>query len=49
MRLLFRFLGFLFAFGTIVFLVGSVRLPPGLHFSKDCPITASCRTTSRAS
>src|SRR5919109_4194245 len=38
MRLLLRFLGFLFAFGTIVFLVG-VGAAAGLlwHFSKDLP------------
>jgi penicillin-binding protein 1A len=38
MRLLFRFLGFLFAFGTIVFLVG-IGAAAGLvwHFSKDLP------------
>jgi penicillin-binding protein 1A len=38
MRLLFRFFGFLFAFGTIVFLVG-VGAVAGLvwHFSKDLP------------
>jgi penicillin-binding protein 1A len=38
MRLLFRFFGFLFAFGTIVFLVG-IGAAAGLvwHFSKDLP------------
>src|SRR6201985_1542034 len=38
MRLLVRFLGFLFAAGTVVFLVG-VAAPAGLicHFSKDLP------------
>src|SRR6267154_998913 len=38
MRLLFRFLGFLFAFGTIVFLVG-IGAAAGLvwHFYKDLP------------
>ncbi len=38
MRLLFRFFGFLFAFGTIIFLVG-IGAAAGLvwHFSKDLP------------
>ena len=38
MRLLVRFLGFLFAAGTVVFLVG-VAAAAGLiwHFSKDLP------------
>src|SRR5256884_191965 len=38
MRLLFRFFGFLFAFGTIIFLVG-IGAAAGLvwHFSRDLP------------
>ena len=38
MRLLVRFMGFLFAAGTVVFLVG-VAAAAGLiwHFSKDLP------------
>jgi len=48
MRLLLRFCGFMFAVGTIVFLVG-VGAAAGLlwHFSKDLPDYRSCRTMSR--
>lgn len=38
MRLLLRFMGFLFAAGTIVFLVGVAAVAAGIwHFSKDLP------------
>ncbi len=38
MRLLFRFMGFLFAAGTILFLVGVAAVAGGIwHFSKDLP------------
>ena len=38
MKFLLRFLGFLFAAGTIVFIAGSARLQAVLwHFSKDLP------------
>ena len=38
MRLLVRFLGFLFAAGTVVFLVGVAAIAGGIwHFSKDLP------------
>lgn len=48
MRLLVRFMGFLFAAGTVVFLVG-VGAVAGLiwHFSKDLRTTLSFRITSR--
>src|SRR5690242_14822524 len=38
MRLLFRFFGFLFAFGTIIFVVGAgVAVGLYAHFNKDLP------------
>ncbi len=48
MKLLLRFAGFLFAAGTIVFLVG-IGATAGLiwHFPRICRIIRSCRITNR--
>ena len=48
MRLLVRFLGFLFAAGTVVFLVGVAGVAGAIwHFSKTCPTIRSFRIMNR--
>ena len=48
MKLLLRFLGFLFAAGTIVFVAGLCAVAGLLwHFSKACRTTLNFRITSR--
>ena len=48
MRLLVRFLAWMFAVGTVVFLVGVAGVAgPIWHFSRTCPTTRSFRITSR--